>query len=193
MSARKGARGASTRHGARVHSWPRLARQEDKAQSAEAAAGLRGTLCARDAELAAAREAVAASAAARQAAMDEAAGGRAELDALRCELDKVGQSVCLWNVRRLSAVICEQTGSTVRGVKARGTAAGAQARAAAGGIDALSKDLLHSRLRECEVAALRERAETAEAGLVRVYLRARWCWLLLHQGGPRLTQMAATP
>jgi len=90
-------------------------------------------------------------------------------------------------------VICEQTGSTVRGVKARGTAAGAQARAAAGGIDALSKDLLHSRLRECEVAALRERAETAEAGLVRVYLRARWCWLLLHQAGPRLTQMAATP
>lgn len=42
-----------------------------------------------------------------------------------------------------------------------------QARAAASGIDALSKDMMLSRVRECEVAALRERAEAAEASLVR--------------------------
>lgn len=44
-----------------------------------------------------------------------------------------------------------------------------QARAAAGGIEALSKDLVLSRVRECEVAALRARAEAAEASLVRVF------------------------
>ena len=64
--------------------------KEEKAESAEAAAALRGTLRARDAELAAMQGDVAASVAARQAAADAASSGRVELNALRAELDKVG-------------------------------------------------------------------------------------------------------
>ncbi|KAK9837080.1 hypothetical protein WJX81_001237 [Elliptochloris bilobata] len=62
--------------------------QEEKAEAAELAAALRGTLRARDTELAAAHGEVAVATAARQAATDDTARSRAELDALRAELEK---------------------------------------------------------------------------------------------------------
>ena len=64
------------------------ARQEEKAQSAETVAALRGTLHVRAAELTAAHGEAAASATARQAAVEE-------LGALRAELGKVWQATLL--------------------------------------------------------------------------------------------------
>ena len=111
-------------------------------------AALRGTLHVRAAELTAAHGEAAASATARQAAAEE-------LGALRAELEKVMRYIAHVHM------------SSSRTLRCSACTDEAQARTAAHGIDALSKDLVLSRVRELDVAALRTRAETAEAGLVR--------------------------